>query len=423
MKIIELKAENIKKLKAIEIKPTENTVIISGKNGQGKTSILDSIWFALTGKDSMKETSKPIRDGEDHASVVVDLGDYIVTRNWTANDTSYLKVENADGAKYGSPQALLDKLIGELSFDPLEFARMGQKEQKDILLKLLNLQDNIVELDSKYQDVFTERTFIGRNYKASKAQFDDMEKPRPSLPEQELNISDLSNELRDAIENNRAISEIGHSISSYQKDIENIDLKIRELTEEKVRINNLLVHEKSTFDKAKIIDTESIQTKINNAESLNNEIRNAEKYFIKKAEVEKFEKDYKGKTSELEKIQSEKQSLILNVKMPIKNLGFDENGVTYNSIPFSQLSSAEQLKVSLSIAIAMNPKLRVIRILDGSLLDSENFKTIEQMANDNDFQVWIEKVSEDGKVGVYIEDGVITKNNYEKVKTLQGAVV
>src|SRR5665647_1205746 len=101
---------------------------------------------------------------------MVDLGDYIVTRNWTSNETSYLKVENADGAKYGSPQALLDKLVGELSFDPLEFASMGQKEQKDILLKLLNLQDNITELDSKYQDIFTERTFIGRNMKAPKAQ-------------------------------------------------------------------------------------------------------------------------------------------------------------------------------------------------------------------------------------------------------------
>ena len=415
MKIVELKAENIKKLKAIEIKPTENTVIISGRNGQGKTSILDSIWFALTGKDSMKETSKPIRDGEDHASVMVDLGDYIVTRNWTANDTSYLKVENADGAKYGSPQALLDKLVGELSFDPLDFARMGQKEQKDILLKLLNLQDNITDLDSKYQDIFTERTFIGRNMKASKAQFDDMEKPRPSLPEQELNISDLSSELREAIENNRAVSELGHSIAAYQKEIDNIDLKIRELSGEKERISNLVVQEKEAFDKATIIDTEAIQAKISNSETLNNEIRNAEKYFIKKAEAEKLEKDYKEKSSELEKIQSSKQSLILNVKMPIENLGFDENGVTYNGIPFSQLSSAEQLKVSLSIAMAMNPKLRVIRIVDGSLLDSENFKVIENMANENDFQVWIEKVDDTGKLGIYIEDG--------EIRVLEGALV
>jgi len=419
MKIVELKAENIKKLKAIEIKPTENTVIISGRNGQGKTSILDSIWFALTGKDSMKETSKPIRDGEDHASVVVDLGDYLVTRNWTSNETSYLKVENADGAKYGSPQALLDKLVGDLSFDPLEFARMGQKEQKDILLKLLNLQDNIVELDSKYQDIFNERTFIGRNFKASKAQFDDMEKPRPSLPATELNVNEISQELGQAIQHNQRIEIKNMSLAGLKAQI---ITKTKELEDLKVAIDELSVmaqKEEAELETLKFIDTQSIQDKLTNSESLNNEIRNAEKYFIKKAEAEKFEKDYKEKTTELEKIQSDKQALIMNVKMPIENLGFDENGVTYNGIPFSQLSSAEQLKVSLSIALAMNPKLRVIRILDGSLLDSENFKVIEQMAKDNDFQVWIEKVSEDGKVGVYIEDGQIVKNNYKEVKTLE----
>ncbi|MHB8278709.1 MAG: AAA family ATPase [Candidatus Humimicrobiaceae bacterium] len=413
MRVIELKAENIKKLKAIEIRPTGNTVIISGKNGAGKTSVLDSIWFTLTGKDSMKGTSKPIREGQDHANAMVDLGDYIVTRNWTANDVSYLKVENADGAKYGSPQALLDKLIGALSFDPLEFARMDQKEQKDILLKLLNLQDNITELDNKYLEIFDERTFIGRDFKSAKAQFEGIIKPRESLPEVELNIYNISIELKEAVENNKVIADLGYATASYQKDIENIDLKIKELLERKEYASKLLVKTKEKYDKAVIIDTEAIQGKISNAESLNNEIRNAEKYSNKKVEVGKLEASYKEKSLELGKIQAKKQSLIQNVKMPIENLGFDESGVIYNSIPFPQLSSAEQLKVSLSIAIAMNPKLRLIRIVDGSLLDSGNLEIIEQMADDKDFQVWIERVSEDGKVGIYIEDGEIVKNNYE----------
>lgn len=82
MKIINLKAENIKKIKAVDITPTDNTVVITGKNGQGKSSILDSILFALGGKDALKDTPKPVRDGEDHASVEIDLGDYKVVRTW-----------------------------------------------------------------------------------------------------------------------------------------------------------------------------------------------------------------------------------------------------------------------------------------------------------------------------------------------------
>lgn len=112
MKIIELKAENIKRIKAVEIKPKDNLVIISGKNDQGKSSVLDSIWYALSWGDGRKKTPKPIRKGEDKAKVRIDLGDIIVTRNWTDNEKSYLKVENKEGMQYKSPQQLLDRFMG-----------------------------------------------------------------------------------------------------------------------------------------------------------------------------------------------------------------------------------------------------------------------------------------------------------------------
>ena len=93
--------------------------------------------------------------------------------------------------------------------------------------------------------------------------------------------------------------------------------------------------------------------------------------------------------------------------MPISGLGFDDDGVTYQGVPLKQASAAEQLRVSVAMAMALNPKVRVIRITDGSLLDSDNLALIEQMAADQDFQVWIERVDETGTVGVVIEDGQV----------------
>lgn len=407
MKIIELKAENIKKIKAIGIKPEDNTVIISGKNGAGKSSVLDSIWFALTGKDSLKGTSKPIREGEDHAMAMVDIGDYIVTRNWTSNDTTYLKVENKDGAKYSSPQQMLDSFIGELSFDPLKFANVEKKQQKDILLRLLGVTADVEKLDSKYQDIFNERTFIGRNYKAVKAQFEGIEKPRSTLPEDEVNISELTRKLSEAIENNKAVGEIEEDIEECEGRLTSIEKEIAELLKEKEQIIGNLKRDKKHLSESKIIPIEDLQDKIDNAQDLNSEIRSAQSYYEKKASVEDFENRYKAKTAELTKITSDKSEIIKAAKMPIEGLSFDDEGVLFNSIPFTQLSSAEQLKVSISMAMTMNPKLRIIRIMDGSLLDSKNMEIIKQMASDNDFQIWIEKVDESGKIGIYIEDGEI----------------
>jgi hypothetical protein len=81
--------------------------------------------------------------------------------------------------------------------------------------------------------------------------------------------------------------------------------------------------------------------------------------------------------------------------------------VLYQGIPFIQGSAAEQLRVSMAIAMASNPKLKVILIRDGSLLDADNLKVIEEMARDKDFQVWIEAVRENGEIGIFIEDGMV----------------
>jgi DNA repair exonuclease SbcCD ATPase subunit len=78
MKIVNFKAENIKKLVAVEISPTDNTVIVTGKNGAGKSSVLDAIWWALSGTKHIQD--KPIREGQTKAMIRLDLGTIIVER-------------------------------------------------------------------------------------------------------------------------------------------------------------------------------------------------------------------------------------------------------------------------------------------------------------------------------------------------------
>ena len=114
MKIIHLQVENFKRLKAIDITPEGSVVKITGKNAQGKSSVLDAIWGALGGGKALP--TEPIRQGETQARIRVELDDLVVTRTFTPGN-SYLKVETKDGASYKSPQAILDKLVGRLSFD------------------------------------------------------------------------------------------------------------------------------------------------------------------------------------------------------------------------------------------------------------------------------------------------------------------
>ena len=59
VKIIELEAENIKRVKAVQIVPALNGLtIIGGDNNQGKTSVLDAIAWALGGDKYRPEAAQ-----------------------------------------------------------------------------------------------------------------------------------------------------------------------------------------------------------------------------------------------------------------------------------------------------------------------------------------------------------------------------
>jgi hypothetical protein len=57
--------------------------------------------------------------------------------------------------------------------------------------------------------------------------------------------------------------------------------------------------------------------------------------------------------------------------------------------------------------MAMNPDLRVICIRDASLLDDDSKAALAAMAEERDYQIWLEVVGDPGELGVIIEDGEV----------------
>ena len=170
MKIVSLTTENVKKISAITITPEGDMVVLGGNNGEGKSSILDSIMMALAGKKSICE--KPLKEGAKKGKTELDLGKYVVTRTYTEAGGGTITVKNSDGAKYSSPQSILDGLTGDLTFDPVRFANLPGRDQLETLKKLVGL--DFTELDEKYKRIYSERTDIGRDGKKVKARLDGM---------------------------------------------------------------------------------------------------------------------------------------------------------------------------------------------------------------------------------------------------------
>ena len=397
-KIIKLEASNFKRLRAVEINPDGNLVVIAGRNGQGKSSVLDAITAALGGT-STKALPRPIRDGEDKAQIVLETEDLIVTRKFSGSGST-LTVKGKDGATYSKGQAKLDQLLGRLSLDPLAFTQLSEKDQLKTLLDLVDLPFKPADIEAERAKVFAERTDVNRRVKELQGQAAGYSIPA-STPDEEISVSGLLSEYRAGQELNHNI-DVAHTARNGWAD--KVERMKRELADAEQQLK--AAQEKVDTAPAKV-DLEAIQSQIDTAEQVNAAVREKKQAKQVSQRLMALQLDAKQLSDQLEAIDKRKADGLAAATFPVDGLGFDADGVTYQGVPFKQASSAEQLRVSLAMAIALNPGLRVIRIADGSLLDSTNLELIEEMAVSNDYQVWIEMVNESGDFGIVIEDGEV----------------
>ncbi|MFJ5106682.1 MULTISPECIES: AAA family ATPase [unclassified Glutamicibacter] len=401
MKVISLTTTNYKRAKHVEIKPDpdSNLVIVAGKNGQGKSSVLDSIAAALGGANS-KTTPKPIRDGEDRAEIVLETEELTVTRVFTPSG-SRLTLTSKDGAKYPKAQAKLDELVGNLSMDPLAFTLLDDKKQLAQLLDLVDLPFNPDQLEAERKQVFEERTAVNRRVKefeSALAQFGELP---ADLPSAEVSVSGLLSEYHEARNENEVLQR-------SQQFVESLQAQIEQLEEQLAKAKNDLSEALASVDpNAKPIDLTAIQAQIDGAEETNRLVRKAHERGALSFQFEAAKGQANQLTAKLDQIAKTKADGLASAQFPVDGLGFTEEGVTYQGVPFKQASSAEQIRVSMAMAIALNPKLKVIRIQDGSLLDSDSLALIEETAQEHGYQIWLEVVGDDIEDAYTIIDGEV----------------
>jgi hypothetical protein len=155
------------------------------------------------------------------------------------------------------------------------------------------------------------------------------------------------------------------------------------------------------------IDTAEVRELIGSARQINASVAKKKQQAAIFAQAKKKRDAAEALTEAMAARLNAKNMAIAAAKMPIEGLSFGEGEVIYNGLPFNQASSAEQLRVSVAVAMAANPKLKVLRIQDGSLLDDKSMELLSAMADAADYQIWIERVDVSGKVGVVMEDGSV----------------
>lgn len=419
LKIIQLTAQNIKKLSAVQITPKgDPVVIISGKNGAGKSCVLDSIEYAMAGKDALPD--KPVRKGQAKGKVRLDLGDYVVTRTFTAAGGTSLSVTGKEGAKFPSPQALLDSMASRHAFDPLAFSRQNPYDQCETLRKLVGL--DFTDLDAQHQALYEKRHSVNATLKQLEARLTALgHPPDPEECPVPVSMEALNKEFTEAFEANRLrgvevqrlkeqnarFEQLGRDIDNWTRELERIQKIIAGYEAERTLYKTEIAKQEKLLAGMAATNLAEIQERMNKAEAENKAAARVTQYRELEEALRQTALESDGLTQAMADNRASRTAAIQKAKFPVDGLALGEDGVTFNGLPFSQASSAEQLRVSVAMGLAMNPRLKVLLIRDGSLLDEESLELVAKMAAEASAQVWIERVEEGGTVSVVIEDGHI----------------
>jgi len=416
MNIVSLNVSNFMKIEAAEITPEGNTIILSGPNGAGKSTVIDSFVVGMSGK-ALNAIHLPVRQGADSGKIVIDLGDIIVTRKFT-NEKSSLVVENNRGMVYKSPQKLLDGLMGIISFDPMQYASLSDKQQKEVLLSLINLPIDIDELDKERKELYDTRTLVNRDIKQLTGQMEGIQ-DRLGVPDDEISTADITDKMKAASEQiaaneNKRIDlsyliesekTANATLASMEDEIKRLQEAIGNQQETVAQIHNDVDVLQTTVDSLIDPDLEQFKCQIEDAEIINQHVREKQERRRLLAQINETKANSLALTVDMTAIDELKDKTIQGANMPVPGLGFDENGVTFEGIPLSQRSDGEKRKISARIGMALNPDLKVLWLKDASLLDDSSMQEMKDLAEEHEYQLWMEVINDMDNVAIHIEDG------------------
>jgi len=404
-KLIRLEAENFKRLRAVEIRPSEQGVtVVAGRNAQGKSSVLDAIQSALAGKRSAPE--RPVRDGEDKAVIVCELdGGLVVRRSFTAKGGGSLTVTAADGADMRSPQQVLDAMFATMAFDPLAFTRMSSKEQAEEVRRVTGL--DLSDLDDRHATAYAARRDANREVKRLQGAVDsvphhhDAESVDMDALYAERSAARDSMDLRDRTQ---------RRLDGLRAEHDEVREKIRVLTERaEALVQEARDAKQALADMPPAPDLADVEKRIATADAQARKVRENEKRAALVSKLNEAQAQAKRHDDEIQSVAAERASRIASVDLPVPGLEFDGDGVTLHGMPYSQASSAEQLRASMALGLASNPDLRLVLIRDGSLLDADSLRLVAEMAADRDAQVLVERVGTEDPAAIVIEDGSVAE--------------
>ena len=414
MKINRVEIENVKRIHAVKLEPTKNGLtIIGGNNNQGKTSVLDSIAWALGG-ERFRPSEPQNKDSVIPPTLKVTMSNGLVAERKGKN--SDLKVTDPSGQKAG--QQLLDTFVEKLALNLPKFMEASGKEKADTLLQIIGVGDKLAELDKREKELYQERLYIGRTAD-QKEKFAKEQPYYPDVPDEPVSPSDLIKQQQDILVKNGENQRKRDHLKEITFEKHRIFDEAQRLEKQIEDLQNRLADRKAAYEEAahdeelaladasQLQDesTAELEASIANIDEINRKVRAN----LDKAKAEDDAKVYRNQysrlTEDIENVRSEKLQLLQSADLPLPDLSVKDGELIYKEQKWDCMSSSQQLMVATAIVRKLNPECGFVLMDKLEQMDLDTLKEFGSWLENEGLQAIATRVSTGDECSIIIQDG------------------
>ncbi len=406
-----LELENVKRIKAVQMEPSAvGLTVIGGRNGQGKTSVLDAICWALGG-DKYRPSAAQREGSVIPPSLKITLSNgYIVERK---GKNSSLKVTDPRGGASG--QQILNTFIEQLALDLPRFLQSSAKEKANVLLQIIGVGDQLRELERRETETYNRRRTIGQ-IADQKKKYANEQAYYPEAPEEPVSPSELIREQQDILarngENQRKREKVKQLTNQKASAAEQIARLSQQLEEWRYAYEQVCEDLGTATLSAQDLQDQStaeLEASIANVEDVNRKVRaNLDKAKAKE-DAEGYAAQYDSLSEELDNVRKQKTDLLHGANLPLPGLSVEDGELLYNGHLWDSMSGSDQLKVATAIVRCRNPDCGFVLMDKLEQMDTDTLQEFGAWLEAEGLQVIATRVSTGSECSVIIEDGHVAE--------------
>lgn len=408
MQISKISISNVLGIKELNL-DAGKYIEISGKNGKGKTSVIEAISAALKGGTD----ATLIRNGEEKGEVVIVFDDGMVL-NRTIGKTG-LKLTDKNGKAINKPQNFLNELYDIIAVNPIEFLKADKKDRTRLFLEAMpiELKDDEIKdiyqgytanislditghpleyLDAAHKRIYDERREISRVVKEKTGAVNQL---KDSIVELDYDPAEIESKISELVTKQ---DERKKKKDDYLQGLQNaLHTKLQEIENTKIEILKQMEQQKEQM-------ISNFNEIYNPAEIELAQLREAQKHTGGALKTKEIIAQYENElvtmdgniqdlNTSLDTIQKIKARKLEN--LPIKGLTIKDNEIYKDDVNFDRLNTAEQRKVAIELAKLRAGTLNIVCVDGLESFDTENYEAFKQDMIDSGLQAIVTRVSDE----------------------------